>query len=203
MQGSGAARSRSNYPAMHFLEPINISTETLTLRFLQEADLPEVYDIFSHPEVMRYWSYPPWTSPAQAEQWLMNVQEGYRTQSALEFGIERRIDHALLGTCTLFQFHVASRRAEIGYALGRPYWGSGYMHQALQALLQYAFETLNLNRLEADIDPRNQASARTLERLGFQKEGHLRERWIVNDEISDTDLYGLLRREWQARFRAG
>ena len=77
------------------------------------------------------------------------------------------------------------------------------MHQALQALLQYAFETLNLNRLEADIDPRNQASARTLERLGFQKEGHLRERWIVNDEISDTDLYGLLRREWQARFRAG
>ena len=187
---------------MHFLEPINISTETLTLRFLKEADLPEVYDIFSHPEVMRYWSYPAWTSPAQAEQWLMNVQEGYRTQSALEFGIERRIDHALLGTCTLFQFHFASRRAEIGYALGRPYWGSGYMHQALQALLQYAFETLNLNRLEADIDPRNQASARTLERLGFQNEGHLRERWIVNDEISDTDLYGLLRREWQARFRA-
>ena len=57
------------------------------------------------------------------------------------------------------------------------------MHQTLQALLQYAFETLNLNRLEADIDPRNQASAKTLERLGFQKEGHLREQWIVNDEV--------------------
>ena len=63
--------------------------------------------------------------------------------------------------------------------------------------MHYAFQTLDLNRLEADIDPRNKASARTLERLGFQKEGHLRERWIVNDEISDTDLYGLLRREWQ------
>jgi RimJ/RimL family protein N-acetyltransferase len=188
---------------MNFLEPITISTETLTLRFLNEADLPEVYNIFSHPEVMRYWSYPPWINRAQAEQWLMHVQEGYRTQNALQLGVERRIDHILLGTCTLFQFHVASRRAEIGYALGRPYWGLGYMHQALQALLQYAFETLNLNRLEADIDPRNQASAKTLERLGFQHEGHLRERWIVNDEISDTDLYGLLRREWQERFRAG
>ena len=188
---------------MNFLEPINISTETLTLRFLTEADLPEVYDIFSHPEVMRYWSYPPWTHKVQAEQWLMNVQEGYRTRNDIQLGIERQIDHILLGTCTLFQFHRTSRRAEIGYALGRPYWGSGYMHQALQALLQYAFETLNLNRLEADIDPRNQASARTLERLGFQNEGHLRERWIVNDEVSDTDLYGLLRREWQERFRTG
>jgi RimJ/RimL family protein N-acetyltransferase len=77
------------------------------------------------------------------------------------------------------------------------------MHEALQALLRYAFQTLDLNRLEADIDPRNVASAKTLERLGFQKEGHLRERWIVNDEISDTWLYGLLRREWQERSSAG
>jgi RimJ/RimL family protein N-acetyltransferase len=77
------------------------------------------------------------------------------------------------------------------------------MHEALQGLVGYAFQTVALNRLEADIDPRNTASARTLERLGFQKEGHLRERWIVNEEISDTDLYGLLHRDWQARSGAG
>jgi RimJ/RimL family protein N-acetyltransferase len=178
-------------------EPIVISTESLTLRFLHEADLPAIYAIFSHPEVMRYWSYPPWTDLSQAQQWLIRVQQGYGTGDALQFGIERRADGVLVGTCTLFQFHIASRRAEIGYALGRPYWGSGYMHNALQALLGYAFQTLDLNRIEADIDPRNVASARTLERLGFQKEGYLRERWIVNDEISDTCLYGLLRREWR------
>jgi RimJ/RimL family protein N-acetyltransferase len=73
------------------------------------------------------------------------------------------------------------------------------MHEALTALVEYAFTTLDLQRLEADIDPRNAASARTLERLGFQKEGHLRERWIVNGEISDTWWYGLLRREWLQR----
>jgi RimJ/RimL family protein N-acetyltransferase len=183
------------------LEPIVIHTKSLILRILDEADLPAVYDIFSHPEVMRYWSYPPWTESSQAQQWLSRVQEGYRTGNDLQFGIERRADHVLVGTCTLFQFHVASRRAEIGYALGRPYWGYGYMNMALQALLRYAFETLELNRLEADIDPRNLASARTLERLGFQKEGYLRERWIVNNEVADTSLYGLLCREWQERTR--
>ncbi len=179
-------------------EPITLSTPRLTLRFLNEADITAAYEIFSHPEVMRYWSYPAWTERSQAQEWLINVQEGYRTGNALQLGVERNADHILIGTCTLYQFHVASRRAEIGYALGRPYWGSGYMHEALQMLLRYAFETLNLNRLEADIDPRNLASASVLERLGFVKEGLLRERWIVNEEVSDTALYGLLRREWQA-----
>lgn len=185
------------------VEPIVIPTKTLTLRFLNEADLPAVYDIFSHPEVMRYWSYPPWTERSQAQQWLMRVQEGYRTGNDLQFGIERRADRVLVGTCTLFQFHITSRRAEIGYALGRPYWGAGYMNNALQALVRYAFQTLDLNRLEADIDPRNVASAKTLERLGFQKEGYLRERWIVGNEVSDSCLYGLLRREWEERSSAG
>ena len=184
---------------MPLIEPIVIPTKSLTLRFLTEADLPAAYEIFSHPEVMRYWSYPPWTDKSQAQQWLSRIQEGYQTQTSFQLGIERQADHALIGTCTLFQFHVSSRRAEMGYALGRLYWGFGYMNEALRALLHYAFETLDLNRIEADIDPRNTASAKTLERLGFQKEGYLRERWIVDNEISDTALYGLLRREWQER----
>ncbi|OGN72176.1 MAG: GNAT family N-acetyltransferase [Chloroflexi bacterium GWB2_49_20] len=178
-------------------KPIFIPTKRLTLRFLGEADLPALYELYSHPDVMRYWSSPAWTDIAQAQQMLKVTQEGYLTGSVLQLGIERNADHVFLGTCSLFQFHVASRRAEMGYALSRPYWGSGYMHEALQVFLGYAFQTLDINRVEADIDPRNRASAKTLERLGFQKEGHLRERWIVNDEVSDTWLYGLLRREWQ------
>ena len=178
-------------------EPTAITTKRLTLRFLSEADVPALYDMFSNPEVMRYWSRPPWTDKSQAQEMLVSTKEGYRTGGALQLGIERNDDHKLVGLCNLHYFDIPSRRAEIGYVLDRPYWGSGYMHEALQALLQYAFITLDLNRLEADIDPRNLASARTLERLGFQKEGHLRERWIVDGEVSDTWLYGLLRREWR------
>ena len=77
------------------------------------------------------------------------------------------------------------------------------MHEALRALLDFGFGELDLNRIEADIDPRNGASARTLERLGFTKEGYLRERWIVGDEVSDTALYGLLRREWRSAWNDG
>lgn len=184
---------------MSSFDPITLATKRLTLRFLKKSDVPALFAIFSHSEVMRYWSWPAWTEIAQARQMLINVQEGYRTRSALQLGIERTSDHAFVGTCTLFHFHFASRRAEIGYALGRPFWGSGYMHEALFAFIEYAFQTMDLNRLEADIDPRNHASAKTLERLGFQKEGLLRERWIVSGEVADTGFYDLLRRDWEKR----
>ena len=72
------------------------------------------------------------------------------------------------------------------------------MHEALGALLIHAFGKLALHRVEADIDPRNAASARSLERLGFQREGLLRERWIVAGQVSVTALYGLLARDWLA-----
>ena len=70
------------------------------------------------------------------------------------------------------------------------------MQEALRALLNFSFDHLNLHRIEADVDPRNVSSARTLERMGFQQEGYLRERWLVGGEIQDALFYGLLRREW-------
>ena len=86
----------------------------------------------------------------------------------------------------------------LGYAVDAQCQGQGLMHEALHTLVTHAFNVLDLNRLEADIDPRNVASARSLVRLGFVREGHLRERWIVDGEVSDTDLYGLLRNDWAA-----
>ena len=114
----------------------------------------------------------------------------------LKWGIALNPDNALIGTTTLFNLDFNSRRAELGYGLGRAHWGNGYMHEALKALLTYAFDELEFRRLEADVDPRNVASIRTVERLGFQREGYLRERWQVNGEIQDTLFYGLLRPEW-------
>ena len=167
------------------------------LRPIVTADALVLFAIFSDHEVTRYWSRPPMTHVAQARRLVRDVRAGYRSGDTLQFGIERTEDGALIGTCTLFHFYPTCRRAEIGYALGRPYWRQGLMHEALSRLLAYAFDELDLARLEADIDPRNDASARALERLGFVKEGFLRERWIVSGVASDTALYGLLRREWK------
>lgn len=116
--------------------------------------------------------------------------------SSLCMAIEKKSKPELIGTISLFSFYEESRRAEVGYILSRSYWGSGIMSEALKAILKYAFLDLNLNRLEADIDPDNVASAGLLKKMGFQLEGLLKERWIVSGQVTDTELYGLLRKNY-------
>ena len=77
--------------------------------------------------------------------------------------------------------------------------GRGYTQEDVGAVLAHCFTTLNTHRIEAEIDPRNLASAKSLERLGFIREGLLRERWIVRGEVSDSALYGLLGPAWRLR----
>jgi hypothetical protein len=180
----------------HFHRLPVISTDRLTLREMTSADTDALFEIYSDPEVMRYWSSPPLRERSEAEALLQRIQQSVHDGNACAWGIERTSDNRFMGTCTIHHIDSGNRRAEIGYALGSAYQKQGYMREALTAVFDYAFHVMNLHRMEADIDPRNTASARILERLGFQKEGYLRERWIVNGEISDSTLYGLLTKEW-------
>ena len=176
-----------------------IDLERVRLRAITESDVDAYFSIFSDRETARYLSRPAMTGRAQAEDFVNRVRTSYGTGSAISLAVERMSDAAVIGECVLFSFHAQSRRAEIGYTLGREYWSQGYRGEALVALIEIAFGPLDLIRLEADIDPRNGPSARILERLGFVKEGFVRERWIVAGEVSDTALYGLLRKDWEAR----
>jgi [ribosomal protein S5]-alanine N-acetyltransferase len=182
---------------MHGASIPTINASRVFLRRITAEDLDAFYAIYSDPQVMRYWSTPPLADMDAARKLLSEILESYRQNALLKWGIARLTDGALVGTCTIFNLNLDHGRAEIGYALARAHWGSGYMHESLQALLGHAFGELNLRRLEADVDPRNAASIRTLERLGFHREGLLRERWHVNGEIQDAFFYGLLRHEWQ------
>ena len=178
-----------------------INANRVTLRPIDERDLDSLFTIFSDPEVMRYWSSPPLKDQEAARALLSDIQDKFRRKLYFQWGVAHRADDTLIGTSTLFHIESNNHRAEIGYALGRAHWGKGYIQEALRALLGYAFSELNIQRIEADVDPRNEASIRTLERLGFQKEGYLRERWKVNGEVQDALFYGLLRREWEAAAR--
>ena len=184
---------------MPVLAPTVLTTERLVLRWLSEADAAAQYAIFSDPVVMRYWSSAHWTEPAQADALIAKALADYAAGTALRWAVARRDTGEMIGNVNLYSFFDANRRCDIGYALAQAHWGQGLLGEALAAALAHGFETLKLNRVEADIDPRNAASAKVLERLGFVREGYMAERWLVNGEVCDTVFYGLLRRHWQAR----
>ncbi len=173
-----------------------LESSRVVLRPLEDADVSALFEVFSDPEVMRHWSSAPWTEQAQGMALIENVRRCFVDGTLYQWGIARRSDDTVIGTCTLSQIDAQNRRAEIGFILRHDRWGQGIMSEATHALLRFAFEELNLHRIEADVDPRNDASIRLLERQSFQREGYLRERWLVGDEINDTVFYGLLRHEW-------
>jgi RimJ/RimL family protein N-acetyltransferase len=173
-----------------------IKTPRLVLRWISEEDVDSLYEIFSDPQVMRYWSTTPLLNREAAADMQSEIAKGNLNDAYWKWGIVLSDSNKLIGTCTLFNLNLDNGRAEIGYAMARAYWGNGYMNEALTALVKHAFEVIQLRRLEGDVDPRNTASIRTLERLGFQREGYLRERWHVGGELQDALFYGLLKREW-------
>ena len=174
-----------------------ITTSRLALRALTFDDVDDFFAVYSDVEVMRYWSTPPLPNREAARDLINEIHEGFKNKQFMKWGMALRSNDKVIGSVTLFHPDFTHRRVELGYALGREFWRQGYMKESLEALLNYAFDVLNFHRIEADVDPRNVASIAILERLGFQREGYLRERWQVNGEIQDAIFYGLLRPEWE------
>lgn len=169
----------------------------VALRHLVPSDVPALYEVFSDPEVTRYFGIPRMEDLAAAERLLREIDAGFAERRLYQWGVT--VEGTVIGTCTLHQLDARNQRAELGFALARAHWGRGLMTAALSALLDHTFGSLDLRRIEADVDPRNAASIRRLEALGFEREGYAQERWIVGGETQDSVLYGLLRRRWRAR----
>ena len=173
-----------------------IETQRLRLRWLEERDAADIFAIFSNADVARYWSTPAMTEVAQAQRLVASIQDHFAKGDLFQWGIALPGEDRIIGTCTLASIDSSNRRAELGFALHREFWGQGLMQEALRGLIGHAFGPMDLHRLEADVDPRNRPSIRLCEALGFLREGYLRERWIVASEICDTVLLGLLKKDW-------
>jgi len=174
-----------------------LHTTRLLLRPFTEADTDAIYALGSNPTVLRYWDAPPWSERAQADRFITNCKKMAEEGRGVRLAIERGADGEFIGWCSLMNWDPDFRSAMIGYCFAEAAWGQGFATEAAGAVLQWAFDTLDLNRVESGADTRNRASERVLEKLGFVREGVRRESCIVNGEVSDDSVYGLLRREWK------
>jgi RimJ/RimL family protein N-acetyltransferase len=180
-----------------------LASARVRLRPYRDADADALLALYSDAAVVRYWSFAPWTRAAEAEAYLQRAAAHAAQGLALPWAIADAASDVLVGTATLHSLQPEQGRAEIGYALAPAHQGRGIASEALRLLLGHAFGPLRLRRIEADVDPRNIASCRLLEALGFTREGLLRERWRVAGETCDSALYGLLAREFVATSRVG
>lgn len=178
-------------------KPDRLETARLVMRPIRLEDSPAFFDIFSDEETLRFWSGETLRDLEQARTLVCRELELSASDNCINWGIALPGPDRLIGKFTLFQFHAQNRRAEVGYILDRRFWGKGYMTEAMGEILAYAFNDLELHRLEADSDPGNEASLALLRKFGFEREGYFRERWHVNGNWLDSVMFGLLREDWR------
>lgn len=171
-----------------------IETDRLLLREILPEDAPAIFRLFGDEQVTRYYDLATYTDLRQAEELVDFFDESFELERAIRWGIERKADGALLGTCGyvwLRQF-----RGEIGYELHSDFWRQGYMSEAIDAILDFGYTELGLNRIEALVMQENTASAAMLESLGFRQEGVLRQHDFFKGAFHDMRLFALLKEEY-------
>jgi ribosomal-protein-alanine N-acetyltransferase len=173
-----------------------LHTARLLLRPLVLEDAPAMFAYASGPEVTRYVTWPAHRSADDSLAFLRSVIEAYDRDEVSPWGIVLRASGVLIGTCGFVDWQPAHQRAELGYALGRSYWGQGYMTEAAHAVVASGFAYLELNRIEALCEPPNVGSARVLEKVGMTYEGLLREYLCYQGRRRDLKVYSILRRDW-------
>lgn len=180
---------------MALLAP-TLTTARLVLRPFRDADRREVFELHSHARVMRYWDSAPWSDETQADRFLSRCRALSDNEAGARVAVERRDTGRFIGWIGLQHWDHDNRSANLGYVFAEYAWGQGYATEAGRALLEWGFDVMDLNRVSAQTDTRNEASARVLTKLGFTLEEILRENVIVDGEVSDDATYSLLRREW-------
>ncbi|QTL47659.1 GNAT family N-acetyltransferase [Priestia aryabhattai] len=171
--------------------PILLTPRT-TLREITEADADDIFDCFSQEEVIRYYGQEKFKTIQEALVLIDIFAENYRNQKGMRWGIERLDTGELIGTVGFNQWNQKHKRAEIGYELHPQHWGHGYASEAASAVMTYGFDTLQLVRIGAVVFLENKASQHVLKKLGFQKEGVLKNYMYQNGKAHDTFVYSSL-----------
>jgi ribosomal-protein-alanine N-acetyltransferase len=176
-----------------------METSRLVLRALTMDDVDFVFREWGDPVVTYYMrDEEPLETREQAGEMLRPLQTPEKMPNFKWWGIELKAEGHLIGTCGYCRWTRQHHWAEVGYDLCPDYWGQGLMPEALRALLRYGFQEMELNRVEATTHTENLRSQRVLEKLGFQREGLLREYYCRDGIYNDQVLFSLLKRDWIA-----
>ncbi|WP_276120454.1 GNAT family N-acetyltransferase [Pararhizobium qamdonense] len=179
---------------------LRFSTQRLDIRRFVPADFAAFQAYHRLPEVYRYLYAEPLDDAEAAEKFERACVPRLRKKGdAAVFAVERREDAAVIGELVLKLESAIARQVEVGYIFNPAFAGKGYATEAMRAILDFAFSTLNFHRAFARLDAANAGSVGVVERLGMRREAHL----VENDQFKgvwgDEFIYALLRDEWMSR----
>lgn len=175
-----------------------IETARLILRPFALEDAEAMYHNWaSDPEVTKFLSWPAYRSVDTAHEILGIWTKQYSDNTFYQWAIELKEIGQPIGSISVVNHDDRVDMAEIGFCIGKPWWGRGIMTEAMKAVMAYLFEEVGAQRIEAGHDPNNPASGAVQRKCGLRYEGTFRRRIRSNQGITDVAWYGILKEEWK------
>lgn len=170
-----------------------LSTHRLHLREITQGDVHEMFATLGDPDLMKWFGDPTPNLAATAE--VIDTLASWRTlpDPGVRWGLERKAQPGLVGSCGLFRWVRRHRTCVIGYELARQAQGQGLMHEALSCAIDWGWEHMDLVRIVAHIHPDNVASQAVVDKLGFEREGLARKMLVWGGVHHDLLVYSLIR----------
>ena len=188
-------------PPVFFCRLPVLETEDLVLRRPLRRDARDIYRYASDEQVARYVLWEPHRSLSETRGFVRELRSRLRAGCPSSWVVVLKETGTVIGTIGFVWYSSENCSAELGYSFSREYWNHGYATQALRAVIDISFQSLPLNRLEAQHDIRNPASGRVMEKSGLRQEGILRGRILNKGEYVDVALWAILRADWDSFHR--
>ena len=183
---------------MKHLGTKRMETARLILRPFVKEDAPAMYRNWaSDPEVTKFLSWPTYKTVDTAYEILNIWVPQYRDDTFYQWAIELKEIGEVIGSISVVNFDERVDMAEIGFCVGRSWWGQGMMTEAFQAVIDFLFGEVGVQRIEAGHDPNNPASGAVQRKCGLKYEGTLRRSTRSNQGITDKTVMAILKEEWE------
>ncbi|AOZ90999.1 GNAT family N-acetyltransferase [Paenibacillus crassostreae] len=179
-----------------FINFPRLKTERFTLRKAEEKDQHDIFELYSNESVIKYMPFTPFISVEDAINEMSWYQKIFKEQSGLRWMIEDSESKKVIGTCGFLNYEKMHNRIEIGYDLTPHFWGKGIMTEVVKCIMDFGFLTMKVNKIEAKVEPENEASIRLMYKLGFHKEGVLRQHEFEKGKYVDLAIFSKLKSEY-------
>ena len=174
----------------------NLETQRLNLRRLNSLDVDEILALRSNPEIMKFIPRPLIKTKEEALEFITTMNAAVDTNTLINWAITTKENDKLIGMIGFYRMKPENHRAEVGYILSAAFHGQGIITEALKRLIQFGFEEMGLNSIEAVIDPDNFGSEKVLLKTNFVKEGHFKEHTFFEGKFLDSVFYSLLKKNY-------
>ena len=172
-----------------FLKFPVLKSRRLLLRDIQIEDAEAIFEMRSNHRVNTFIPRPEMAELQAAQALITKTRTAFEAKQAIGWAGVLRGSGEIIGTCGFNTIEFQNLHAEIGGEMATAYWGKGIAQEAVEMILEFGFQTLGLNSIEAKVSPQNRGAIAILEGLGFEKEAHFKNRVCFKDAFLDMAVY--------------